>query len=320
MDVEVLRREARDVRYIAAVNSRMMRTVVGSNNRSTLVSGVTPEYFDIRDWRVVEGRGLSNEDERQGAEVCLVGLTVQNELFSGQSAVGQEMRLHSLTCKVVGLLESKGASAFGTDQDDVVFLPYATFSRRIIGTERISVILASAVSEDRTDDAKDELLSILRRRRHILPGEENDFGIRDPRELLTLLKKVTGMLTTLLAGVAAISLLVGGIGIMNIMLVSVTERTREVGVRLAVGARSRDILNQFLVEATVLSTMGGLLGIAAGLFASYGLARAINLPFVVPVFATAIAVAVSVLVGIGFGVFPARKAARLNPLTALRFE
>jgi putative ABC transport system permease protein len=221
---------------------------------------------------------------------------------------------------VVGVLDAKGASAFGTDQDDLVVLPYSTFARRIIGTERVAMFMASAVAADRIDAAKAEIGATLRRRRHLPEGEEDDFAVRDPREMQALLTRVTGVLTTLLAGVAAISLLVGGIGIMNIMLVSVTERTREIGVRLAVGARARDILTQFLVEAMALSAVGGVAGVVLGLLGAAGLTRAVNVPFVMPTFAIPIAFGVSVAVGVVFGVVPARKAARLNPLAALRFE
>ncbi len=319
-DLEVIRREARDVRHLAAANSRMLRTVAGANNRTTNVAGVTPEYFDIREWGVSAGRLLAAEDNRQAVLVCLVGQAVRDTLFAGQNPLGKEMRVHDLACRIVGVMEAKGASAFGTDQDDVVFMPYSTFSRRIVGTERVGVIIASAVSSERMDEAKEQITSVLRRRRHILPGEEDDFAVRDPREIQALLQTVTGILTSVLAGVAAVSLVVGGIGIMNIMLVSVTERTREIGIRLAVGARAGDILTQFLVEAVVLSSIGGLFGIAVGLASAFGIARGIHIPFVVPPLATPIAFAVSVLVGVVFGVFPARKASKLNPLAALRFE
>ena len=319
-DLDAIRRHARDVGRVAAVNSRPMRVVYGSNNRSTNVGGVAPEYFEIRDWGTESGRLTNAADERQAAQVCVIGVTIARALFAGSDPIGKELRVHELTCRVVGVLESKGASGFGTDQDDVLFMPYSTFSRRIIGNQRVAIIMASAISKDRVDEAKDQLTSILRQRRHIQPNEDEDFAVRDPREMQAVLQKVTGMLTSLLAGVAAISLLVGGIGIMNIMLVSVTERTREVGIRLAVGARASDILNQFLVEAVVLSASGGLLGIALGLLGTWGLARGLHVPFVVPGVAAPLAFAVSVLVGITFGVFPARKAARLNPLAALRFE
>jgi putative ABC transport system permease protein len=217
-------------------------------------------------------------------------------------------------------MEPNGASAFGQDQDDVIFMPFSTFSRRIVGTDRVGSIMVSAVSADQIDSAKEQIAAVLRSRRHILPGEEDDFAVRDPREVQAVLQTVTGILTLLLAGVAAVSLVVGGIGIMNIMLVSVTERTREIGVRLAIGARSGDILTQFLVEATILSVLGGLIGIGAGLAGAYGVARVIGIPYVVPGLAIPIAFGVSALIGVIFGVVPARKAARLSPLAALRYE
>jgi putative ABC transport system permease protein len=319
-DVDAIRRDAHDVDHIAVVNSRTVRVVVGPNNRTVNTGGVSPDYYVIRDWGVSEGRLPSQEDERQGSLVCVVGRTVKDELFGGQDPIGQEMRVHDMPCRVIGVMEAKGASAFGIDQDDIVLMPYSTFSRRIIGNERIVTIMASAVSKDQLDSAKEEITTILRRRRHIREGDEDDFGVRDPREIQDLLQSVTGMLTTLLAGVAAVSLLVGGIGIMNIMLVSVTERTREIGVRLAVGARSADILTQFLVEASVLSCLGGIVGIGFGVGAAYGVAKAIHIPFVLPLATAPLAFGVSLVIGVIFGVIPARKAAHLNPLEALRFE
>jgi putative ABC transport system permease protein len=319
-DVEAIRRGAHELRLLSPVASRVLRTVAGANNRNVQVSGVTPEYLEIRSWGVDQGRTLSREDERQGAQVCVLGHTVVEALLGGGSPVGQEVRVHDLACRVVGVLEAKGASAFGTDQDDVVFMPFSTFSRRIMGTDRIGLLVAAASSQDRIDDLKEQLSRVLRHRRHVLPGEQDDFAVRDPREVQAVLDQVTGMLTTFLLGVAGISLLVGGIGIMNIMLVSVTERTREIGIRLAVGARSLDILSQFLVEAAVLSAAGGLLGVALGLSGGAVLARVIHVPFVLPLAAVPVAFGVSVLVGVAFGVFPARKASRLNPLAALRFE
>jgi putative ABC transport system permease protein len=294
--------------------------VAGSSNRSGGVSGVMPEYFSIRGWGASEGRVLGVEDERTAALVCVLGQTVRDALFAGQPAVGKELRLHDLSCRIIGVLEPKGASGFGMDQDDVVFVPFATFSRRIMGTDRIAVLMVSATSEDRIDEAKTEITELLRRRRHITKGQDDDFAVRDPREIQALLQSVTGILTSLLAAVAAVSLVVGGIGVMNIMLVSVTERTREIGVRLALGARAGDILTQFLVEAVALSSIGGVVGVALGSGVAYGAAHLLRIPFVVPGAAAPIALGVSVLVGVVFGVFPARKAARLNPLAALRFE
>lgn len=319
-DVEALQRHAHDLDRVTPVNTRLLRVVAGSNNRNVNTTGVTPDYFVIRQWNVVLGRGLTSDDNRRAAPVCVLGQTVSDALFVFENPVGKDIRLRDLPCRVVGVLETKGSSAFGMDQDDVVFMPFATFSRRIIGNDRVGTIMASAMSENRIDDAKHTMITVLHQRRHVAEGEEDDFAVRDPRETQALLRNVTGILTTVLAGVAAISLLVGGIGIMNIMLVSVTERTREIGIRLAVGARSDDILSQFLIEAMALCVLGGILGVATGLACAYGIASFINVPFVLPGVAVPIAFGASVLVGVTFGVFPARKAARLNPLAALRFE
>ena len=318
-DIDSIRREAHDVALVTAAGGRPMRAIHGSNNRTTNAGGVTPEYAEIREWGVSSGRFITAEDDRQGSLVCVVGQTIVDDLWNGQSPLGQDLRLKDLTCRVVGVMEAKG-STFGTDTDDVAFLPYSTFAHRVMGSDRIGFIIASAVSPDRIDDASEEITRVLLRRRHILPGDDADFTVRDPREILSLLQSVTGMLTTLLAGVAAVSLVVGGIGIMNIMLVSVTERTREIGVRLAIGARSVDILTQFLVEATTLSAVGGVMGIGLGLGGGWAVAHGLKIPFVVPGLAAPIAFGVSVLVGIVFGVFPARMASKLNALEALRFE
>jgi putative ABC transport system permease protein len=319
-DVDAVRRQAHDVALVSAAGSRMSRAVAGPYSRTVTTSGVTPEYFEIRAWGVASGRLLNQLDERRAASVCLIGQTVVDALYPGQHALGQEVRVHDLSCRVVGVMETKGASAFGMDQDEVIFMPYSTFSRRIMGSDRVQVFMASAKAPDLIEDAKAQIIKILHRRRHIPQGEDDNFAVRDPRELQALLQSVTGMLTTLLAGVAAVSLLVGGIGIMNIMLVSVTERTREIGVRLAIGARGSDVLTQFLVEATTLSALGGLAGIGLGLLGAMAVARLIHVPFVVPGIAMPIAFGVSVLVGVVFGVVPARKAARMNPLAALRYE
>ncbi len=318
-DLDALRRQAHDVTLISAAGNQLKRVVVGPYHRTVPIAGVQPAYFAIRSWRTSSGRLTTSEDERQAASVCLIGQSVADALYPGLSPLGRELRIQQTTCRVVGVLEKKGAS-FGMDQDDVVFMPYSTFSRRLVGNDRIAALVVAVSSKDRIEDGKLQIASVLRRRRHVLPGDEDNFAVRDPREMQTLLQSVTGMLTTLLAGVAAVSLVVGGIGIMNIMLVSVTERTREIGVRLAVGARTSDVLMQFLVEATALSTVGGALGVGLGLVAAMGVARAIHEPFEMPGFAMLIAFGVSALVGITFGVVPARKAARLNPLTALRFE
>jgi putative ABC transport system permease protein len=318
-DLEAIRRQAHDVSLVTGAHSLMLRAVAGSNNHATNVAGVSPEYFVIRSWGVSAGRPLDAQDDRQAALNCVIGQSLADLLFAGQSALGRDVRIHDLPCRVVGILNAKGAS-FGADQDDIVFMPLSTFGRRISGNNRIGALIAAAQTADRVDAVKAQITRILHVRRHIPANETDDFTVRDPRELQAILESVMAMLTTLLAGVAAISLMVGGIGIMNIMLVSVTERTREIGIRLAVGARASDILLQFLIEAVFLSGVGGVLGILLGVGVAKGIALGIHIPFVVPIVAIPVAFAVSVVVGVVFGVFPARKAAHLNPLAALRFE
>jgi putative ABC transport system permease protein len=319
-DLEAIRRRTAEIDHLTAVHSRQMRVVAGSNNHITVVTGAMPDYFQIRNWGASQGRLLSSEDERQATLNCVIGQTLADQLFPGASPIHAELRIHDLPCRVVGVLDAKGGSMFGVDQDDLAVMPYSTFSRRVLGNTRVATIMASAATADRIDAAKEQLTKILRERRHIASADDDDFTVRDPRELQSLMQRITTVLTSLLAGVAAISLVVGGIGIMNIMLVSVTERTREIGVRLAVGARSSDILQQFLVESVLLSSVGGALGVVIGLAAARAIAAGLHIPFVIPVEAIPPAFLISVLVGVVFGVVPARKAARLNPLAALRSE
>jgi putative ABC transport system permease protein len=319
-DVEAIRRECPDVRRVAALSSRSMRAVVGERNHTTNLLGVTPEYFDIREWHAARGRDLDADDLRQSTKNCVVGHTVVAELFAGQDPVGEELRLHDMACRVVGVLSAKGVSTFGQDQDDFVLLPHTTFARRVAGDAHVGTIMVSSTSEARTDAAKSEIEQLLRQRRRILADEADDFNVRDLRELQQVLGAVTGVLTALLAGVAAVSLVVGGIGIMNIMLVSVTERTREIGVRRAIGARARDILQQFIVEAVVLAAIGGLLGILLGVAATALASHLLHVPLILSPTGGAVAFVVSVAIGVVFGAFPARKASRLRPIEALRFE
>jgi putative ABC transport system permease protein len=319
-DVAAIQKECDAVQHAAPSNSLMIRAVAGERNRPTNVFGTTPGHYAIRDWRASVGRLLDDEDERQAAKHCLIGETVRHDLFGSGNPLGAELRLQHVACRVVGVLEAKGVSTFGTDQDDLVFMPSTTFARRIVGSDRVGVIMVSAVSEARTDQAREQIVTLLRERRRIRAGEDDDFAVRDLREVQALLGKVTGVLTSLLAGVAAISLVVGGIGIMNIMLVSVTERTREIGIRLAVGARPRDILDQFLIEAVLLSSTGGVIGLGLGVTGAYFVARGMGIPYSVSPTAAALAFTFSVLVGVLFGILPARKASHLHPIAALRYE
>jgi putative ABC transport system permease protein len=274
----------------------------------------------VREWGLAGGRFFLESEELAGSAVCVLGATPRRELFGTTDPLGATLRVGAISCEVVGMLEEKGRSTFGDDQDDFIAVPIAMFHRRIAGNQDVGVIFVSAVSAEATTEAQRGIDALLRQRRRIVDGADSDFLVRDTKEITELASTATGVLTALLGAIASVSLLVGGIGIMNIMLVSVTERTREIGIRLAIGARAREVLLQFLVEATVLSTLGGLVGIALGLGGSYLAAKPLGLPFVLVPEIVVVAGVFSAAVGVGFGFFPARKAARLNPIDALRYE
>jgi putative ABC transport system permease protein len=283
------------------------------------VTGTSNAFFAIRGWNVALGREFEDSELNSAAGVCVIGETVRRELFGASDPVGQTFRVGKLPCRIVGVLESKQAT-MGADQDDIVVTPLRTFQRRITGNKDVSVLYVSTVDANDTDRVKRELELLMRERRRILPGTADDFSVRDMREILETVQQTTGVLTALLGAIAAVSLLVGGIGIMNIMLVSVTERTREIGIRLAIGARSHEVLLQFLVEAAVLSTLGGIVGIGVGLGGAKLAADQLGMPFGLVPGIIAVAFVFSTVVGVGFGYLPARKAARLDPIEALRHE
>jgi len=294
--------------------------VFGNKNWRTGITGTTNDYFRVREWGLAGGRLFLESEELAGSAVCVLGATPRRELFGTADPLGATLRVGAISCEVVGMLEEKGRSTFGDDQDDFIAVPIAMFHRRIAGNQDVGVIFVSAVSPEATTEAQRGIDALLRQRRRIVDGADSDFLVRDTKEITELASTATGVLTALLGAIASVSLLVGGIGIMNIMLVSVTERTREIGIRLAIGARAREVLLQFLVEATVLSTLGGLVGIALGLGGSYLAAKPLGLPFVLVPEIVVVAFVFSAAVGVGFGFFPARKAARLNPIDALRYE
>lgn len=318
-DVEAIT-DLSEVAEVAPLSSRGARVVYGAENHSTQLQGTTPAFLRIRNWGISRGRMFSEAEERVGAASCVIGATVHDELFGQQNPVGASIRMSSVSCRVVGVLEAKGQGTFGNDQDDLVLIPLTTFQRRVSDNDDVAIIFVSAVSSEATERVQARIGELMRERRHLREGDADDFAVRDMKEITSIVETASGVLTALLGAIAAISLLVGGIGIMNIMLVSVTERTREIGIRLAVGARAREILLQFLVEAVVLSLLGGLVGIALGLSASYVAARALDVPYVPVPEMTLIAFAFSTFVGVAFGYFPARKAARMNPIDALRHE
>ena len=318
-DAEAISRELRSVKTVAPSASQGLLVVAGNKNRTTQVMGATNALLEVRGLTLESGRTFSYGEE-QGQVVCILGATTKKELFGRLDPIGTSIRVGRLPCEVIGVLASKGANAFGADQDDLVLLPLRTFQRRIAGNDDVSTIFVTAASAAETTRAQSQLEALLLQRRRIAPGTEADFRIRDLQEVAKTMESVTGTLTALLGAIAAVSLLVGGIGIMNIMLVSVTERTREIGLRMAIGARAREVLLQFLVESVVLSVIGGALGAALGLAGSALACRALNLPFVIVPWIAVVAFGFSAAVGVAFGYLPARKAARLAPIQALRHE
>ena len=319
-DVDALVRDVLGLTAVAPVSSQSLNAILGNANWQTRVSGTTTEYLDIRNWSLERGRAFAEAEVRGGNAVCLLGSTVRKQLFGAQDPVGSRIRLGAVSCEVIGVLATKGKTGMGQDQDDIVLMPLRTFQRRIAGNDDVREIQVSVRKDASLTKAKSDIQSLMRELRRIAPGADDNFFIMDPQDIAATLTGATRTLTALLAAVASVSLLVGGIGIMNIMLVSVTERTREIGVRLAIGALERDVLTQFLVEAVVLSSFGGLIGVALALVASAMAARALLVPFVLDAQIVLVAFLFSMAVGVLFGYFPARRAARLNPIDALRHE
>ncbi len=308
---------------IAAVapEARAPITVVGNGrNWSSMVIGSTNAWFKTGNWRLSAGRLFDDDEQRAGAAVCIVGETVRREIFGGTRGLDEPLRIKQFSCRVIGVLASKGQAAMGSDQDDVVVVPLRTLQRRVVGNLRVATLLVSM--QDGTDSTrlKASLGQLLRERRKLTDREDDNFNILDTQQIAETMAGTTKVMTTLLGAVAAVSLLVGGIGIMNIMLVSVTERTREIGLRLAIGAMERDVLLQFLIEAVVLAGLGGLVGIVAATGASYVMARAMGVPYLFEPTINVLSLAFSAGIGVVFGYFPARRAARLDPIEALRHE
>jgi putative ABC transport system permease protein len=319
-DVEAI---GRDVSGLAAVTPTASKVMLGINaeaNWSTSVIGTDNAYFTVRDWPLASGRVFTDGEERAGSMVCILGATPRQKLFGAQDPLAASIRLGGLSCEVIGVLATKGQATFGMDQDDLVVIPLRAFQRRIAGNQYVDGILVSVRDGVSTTKAQGDIERLLRERRRLAPGEEADFFVMDMQQIVAAVSGTTKTMTALLGAVAAVSLLVGGIGIMNIMLVSVTERTREIGVRLAIGAMERQVLLQFLVEAITLSLFGGIAGIVLGLGTAVAGAAALNVPFVFNPWIVLVAFLFSGAVGVVFGYFPARKAAQLNPIDALRHE
>ncbi len=319
-DAEALLHEIPELAAVAPVASSATTAIFANENWSTNVTGSTDAFFPVSNQQIAQGRLFTASEARVGAALCIIGQTVATKLFALQNPLGNRIRLQKISCEVIGVLLSKGQSTMGSDQDDLIVIPLRTFQRRIAGNQDVNLIKVSVKDGVDADLVKRDIERIMRTRRHLASNEENNFNVLDMKEITAMLTTTTRTMTGLLSAVGAVSLLVGGIGIMNIMLVSVTERTREIGIRLAIGALEREVLLQFLVEAVVLSSFGGLIGIALALTTAIALSGIMQVPFVFEGGIVAIAFLFSASVGIIFGYFPARKAARLDPIEALRHE
>jgi len=320
-DVEAIRNQISGIRAVAPQNRSAAATVIfGGKNHQTSVIGTTNDHLIAQDWTIALGRDFQPAEDRGGQIGCIIGETVRQELFGAENPVGQTIRVSNISCPVIGVLARKGQSGLGDDQDDTIIMPLKIHQRRIGGTTTISSIMVSAQDGVSTAKVQSDLQNLLRERRRIGIGREDDFTVNDMTQIASAMTGTTTLLTGLLGAVAAVSLLVGGIGIMNIMLVSVTERTREIGIRLAIGALEKQVLTQFLVEAVMLSAFGGIVGILTGLGLAYAVVSFLNVPFVTSPSIIFLAFAFSAAIGVIFGYFPARRAASLSPIEALRHE
>ncbi len=319
-DVTTLSKSAEHIQYVSPLIRVSSQIIAGNVNWNSTIQGINTTYPMIRNYEVAQGSFFSQRDMKVKAKVAVLGQTIVDELFPGQNPVGSRIRIGDIPFKVIGVLSEKGQSSTGDDQDDIVFVPSTTALYRMSDGKTVHDIMASATSELAMDQAKAEIASILRKNHRIATGDDDDFEIRDQAEIVSMATQVTGTLTMLLSAVACVSLLVGGIGIMNIMLVSVTERTREIGILIAVGARSSDILIQFLIEAVILSLSGGIIGVLTGIGIAFGLGKSMGTQVIVEPFMIIISVGFTAAVGIFFGYYPARKASALNPIEAMRYE
>ena len=313
-----------ETRYVAAVSPSVNssgQVIYGANNAPTTIYGISPDYMEIRRYTVEDGEMFSDQDIAVAAKVCVVGKTVVDNLFpGGENPVGKVIRFQKLPFKIVGVLESKGYNSMGMDQDDLILAPYTTIQKKVLAITHLQGLTCSALKEEYTEQAIDEISEILRRNHKLKADEEDDFTIRSQQELSSMLTSTTDMMTVLLAAVAGISLLVGGIGIMNIMYVSVTERTREIGLRMSIGAKGIDILSQFLIESILISVTGGLIGVIFGVGSAIIVNQVAHFPIFIQPWSVLLSFVVCTATGIFFGWYPAKKAAQLDPIEAIRYE
>jgi putative ABC transport system permease protein len=319
-DSVAIEEELSSVRLSAPSLGTVAQIVSANQNWSTAVTGTTPAYFNIRDWTFASGGSFTDSDVKASAKTAVLGETVASNLFGARDPVGEIIRIQNVPFKVVGLLAPKGRSAGGRDQDDTVIIPLSTLQKRIMGVTYVRIIMASANSPEETVEAEKQIRELLHQRHRIPPGQDDDFTVRNITDIASAAEESSRVMTVLLGSIASVSLIVGGIGIMNIMLVSVTERTREIGIRMAVGARGRDILLQFLVEAVVLSLAGGLLGVMLGVGGSQVISAVVHWPTIISISSILLAFFFSITIGVFFGLYPARRAASLDPIEALRYE
>ena len=320
-DYLALKKEAKLLKYVTPVVSGNGQAIVGANNWPTSIYGVNTEYLPIREWEVEEGAMFGQDELDNLSKVAVIGRTIQKNLFpDGDSPIGQTIRFKNIPFKIIGILAAKGESNFGQDQDDIIIAPYTTVQKRVLAQTYLQSIVASAISENEAENAVNEVKKILERTHNIAENQENNFNVFSQQELISTFSSTSEMLTVLLVAIASISLIVGGIGIMNIMYVSVKERTKEIGLRMAIGAKGKDLLAQFLIESVLISITGGVVGVVLGLLATYVVNTFIGWPVSITFYSIVISFLVCTITGVFFGWYPARKAAELEPITALRYE